>query len=265
MTSFISCNATGTRSPLIFVHTWPIEATFLARLAEHVGPEQPLHAVAYPPDELLPDLEHVADWVAYQRAHLGDLPADPPYRLVGWSFGGAVAIELARALEADGIPVHSLDLIDTWIPRGHPRTVMESFLTSLNKVLSLPRHERSAEMRAVARRVPGQAQRLAAQRAQRLARRWGFGPPEPEHKVDPHLRAIWVPFVKYEQSPYLGPARVTIHACTTSVARNDDDPSLGWSRWLRRGFETNLVDGDHRSMWTEEHIAGIARALSSPG
>lgn len=265
MPPFVNANPNGARPPIAFVHTWPIEATFLERLAPHLA-DQPLHAVAYPPEELLRRLNHVVDWVAYQRAHLDDLPVAPPYRLVGWSFGGVVALELARALEADGVAVASVHLVDTWIPRGHPRTVTESFLHSLEHVLSLNRADRPAEIRTIARRVPGQARRLVQKRAASLKRRFGAGEPAPQHQVDPRLRAIWVPFFKYEQTPYHGDAEVTIAACRSSIARNDDDPSLGWSRWLRRGFGTVTVDGDHRSMWTEPHIQVLAEALrQAPG
>lgn len=256
----VRANEDGTQHPLVFVHTWPIEAEYLARLAPYVGDDQPLFAVACPPPETCARLNLVADWVDYELEHLSELPVEPPYRLAGWSFGGVVALELARRLAQEGIGVASLDLVDTWIPRGHPRTVTESAVHNLQRILSLKPPARRDEIVAVARRVPGQAKRLVTQKYQRAARRFGRGAPQPRHEVDPQARAIWVPFVKYEPAPYF--ESVTISASAASIKRNDGDPSLGWSRWLVNGFDTARVNGDHRSMWKEPNIDSIARVLT---
>ena len=68
-----------------------------------------------------------------------------------------------------------------------------------------------------------------------------------------------MPFVKYEPSPFHEP--VTVHASVDSVARNNGDPSLGWSRWLQGGFSVRHVDGKHRTMWEPPHVAGLAAGL----
>ena len=68
-----------------------------------------------------------------------------------------------------------------------------------------------------------------------------------------------MPFVKYEPSPYYEP--VTVHPSADSVARNNGDPSLGWSRWLQGGFSVRHVDGKHRTMWEPPHVAGLAAGL----
>jgi len=84
--------------------------------------------------------------------------------------------------------------------------------------------------------------------------------PSQQKNVDPQLRAIWVPFVKYEPSQYHEP--VTVHASAESVARNNGDPSLGWSRWLVGGFSVREVSGKHRTMWEPPHVAGLAAGLA---
>jgi thioesterase domain-containing protein len=247
---------------LVFVHTWPLETRFFDTLARHVGGDQPLFALSCPPPDVCAGFNLVADWVEYERERLSELPVEA-FRLAGWSFGGVVALELARRLAHDDIRVASVDLVDTWIPRGHPRTVAESAAHHLQRILALSPPARRAEIAAVARRVPGQVREIATQKAQKLARRFGRGTPPPQHEVDPQARAIWVPFVKYEPAPYFG--RVTVSACEASIRRNDGDPSLGWSRWLVEGFATARIDGDHRSMWKEPNIKSIAEALTGTG
>jgi arthrofactin-type cyclic lipopeptide synthetase C len=262
MPEVLHANARGTRDPLVFVHTWPIEARYFDALAGHVGGDQPLFALPCPPPDVCARFNLVADWVEYELEQLSELPVEA-FRLAGWSFGGVVALELARRIAPDGVRVTSVDLVDTWIPRGHPRSVAESAAHHLQRILALAPSARRAEIAAVARRVPRQVQQIVKQKSQEAARRFGRGAPPPRHKVDPQSRAIWVPFVKYQPAPYFG--RVTVSACEASIRRNDGDPSLGWSRWLVEGFATARIEGDHRSMWTEPHIKSIAQVLCERG
>jgi thioesterase domain-containing protein len=249
----------GRRPPLVFVRTWGVEGDYLGRLAEHLDPEQPVIGLAPPSSERAAKLDRVGDWVEFEREQLDSLSLSGPYRLAGWSFGGVVALELARTLEADGVGPASLDLVDTWLPRQHPRNATERALLHLLKIQALEASQRRAYVRSVARRLPKQARKLARAQTRRVGRtlRRGEAPAKPS--VEPELRAIWVPFMKYEPSQYHEP--VAIHSSADSVARNNDDPSLGWSRWLVGGFSVRHVAGKHRTMWDPPHVAGLAAGL----
>ena len=54
-----------------------------------------------------------------------ELPVEPPYRLVGWSFGGVVAVEAERRLIAGGTPVFFVGMIDTIRPNLRPLSTIE--------------------------------------------------------------------------------------------------------------------------------------------
>lgn len=55
----------------------------------------------------------IADEVAACLAELDTSAISPPYRFVGYSFGGLVALELSRALAARGVGVDFLALVDS--------------------------------------------------------------------------------------------------------------------------------------------------------
>lgn len=93
------------RQAIVFVHTWGLlEPAYLAELARATDGDFPLYALAPPTDpEVLVGLNTVEDWVAWELDRLAETPIEPPYRLMGWSFGGVVALELARRLVSDGV------------------------------------------------------------------------------------------------------------------------------------------------------------------
>ena len=253
-------NPDGRRPPLVFVRTWGVEGDFLSTLADHVDREQPIIGIEPPEPEVCARLDRVGDWVAYEREQLDSLSISGPYQLVGWSFGGVVALELARRLGEEGAPPTSVALIDTWLPRSHPRTVTESLLQHLIKLQALEPAQRRAHLEKLGRRLPYQARKFARGKLQRASEKVRGHEPAPKAAVDPRLRAIWVPFVKYEPSPYHEP--VSVHACADSIARNNGDPSLGWSRWLVGGFSVHRVGGRHRTMWEPPHVARLAAGLA---
>jgi amino acid adenylation domain-containing protein len=50
----------------------------------------------------------------YAQALRPWLPGRPGVHLIGWSMGGVVAHELARLLQADGVPVAKLTMVESW-------------------------------------------------------------------------------------------------------------------------------------------------------
>jgi amino acid adenylation domain-containing protein len=58
------------------------------------------------------------DMVAYYVEQIRKVRPVGPYNLLGWSLGGALAIEVAHALEAAGESVGFLGLVDTYLPQG---------------------------------------------------------------------------------------------------------------------------------------------------
>jgi len=57
-----------------------------------------------------------ADMVAWYAGQIREAQAQGPYHLLGWSLGGALAMDVAHALESAGQDVAFLGLVDTSLP-----------------------------------------------------------------------------------------------------------------------------------------------------
>ena len=105
----------GQRTPFFFVH--PVGGTILQyrALARRLGVERPFYALQSPALEgnpLSPDISIEALAQSYLGAVRTSVPKGP-YLLGGWSFGGLVAVEMARSLRRSGEEVALLALLDS--------------------------------------------------------------------------------------------------------------------------------------------------------
>ncbi|MGW0509906.1 amino acid adenylation domain-containing protein [Streptomyces olivaceoviridis] len=114
----------GTLPPLFCVHGGLGFGIPFAALAEHLHPERPVHALqarGLGDDGPLPGSigEVAADYLARIRA----VQPHGPYHLLGWSYGGIVAHEIAALLHASGEEVAHLANLDAYPDDGrgvHP-------------------------------------------------------------------------------------------------------------------------------------------------
>ena len=90
---------------------------YLQPLAAALGQQQPVYALQTPglqPNEVTPETIEVL--AAYHLAAIRQQQPNGPYRILGHSFGGRVAFELAHQLETAGETVALLGILDTGAP-----------------------------------------------------------------------------------------------------------------------------------------------------
>jgi thioesterase domain-containing protein/acyl carrier protein len=171
-----------------------------------------------------------------------------PYRLAGYSFGGRVAVELARQLLAVGLVVAFVGLFDTYGP-GYPRAK-----SITGRV--------SDHFRAWAR-LDATGRRRYAREAMARARGRGRSGPVPECLRDETLYHLELGR-RYEPRPY--PGRLTLFRAEVRpfVAGSDfSDPHLGWGRVAAGGVQVVPVPGDHFSLFAEPHARALGIALAA--
>ncbi|MFP3706802.1 amino acid adenylation domain-containing protein [Paraburkholderia sp. SIMBA_009] len=76
------------------------------------GVQAPFHTESWWPGDL-------AQLAADYAARIRSVQPHGPYRLIGWSVGGLLAAEVARALVADGAQVAFVGLIDAYVPHAY--------------------------------------------------------------------------------------------------------------------------------------------------
>ncbi|MDX2229165.1 MAG: AMP-binding protein [Leptolyngbyaceae cyanobacterium bins.349] len=114
--SLVPIQPHGSRPPLFGIHI-----SYFRDLAKHLGTDQPIFVLRYglatktlESNTTLP--ARVEDLAAHYVKELRKFQPDGPYYLMGVSFGGTVALEMAQQLLAQGQSVALLSLFDTRLP-----------------------------------------------------------------------------------------------------------------------------------------------------
>jgi len=112
----------GRRRPLFALPGIGGTAAFTFRpLAAELGSDQPVYGLQLRGlDGLAPPDRTVEEMARYQVANVRRVQASGPYSLIGYSFGGRLALEMAIQLRDLGESVELLAMIDTWGP-GFPK------------------------------------------------------------------------------------------------------------------------------------------------
>ena len=172
-----------------------------------------------------------------------------PYRMVGYSFGGIIAYEVAQRLREAGQEVSLLALVDPQLPEW-----IRPWMFRLAQIGRL-RDARARDLVSfVARRL-----HITPPAAQSLYRRHDrFGPLE--ERMDAHKRAsaaAYMPNIR----PFSGDVTLFV-----AGARLRDDPlksaSCGWDAYVQ-SLSIHPVDADHFAMMSEPaHVAQIAEVIA---
>jgi len=119
--SLVAIKPTGDRPPLFVIPGGYGDTLYLRHLARDLDPSQPLYGLqAGGLDDRSESLPSTEDIAAFYVNEVRSVQSSGPYLLAGHSFGGYVALEMARQLLASGEHVGLLALLDTY-PPGHRR------------------------------------------------------------------------------------------------------------------------------------------------
>lgn len=222
----------GSRTPFFCVHAIGGAVFSYVELAQSLGPDQPFYALQArgldDRSEPFADLEEMA--AEYVRAIRGVQP-EGPYRLGGWSFGGAVAFEMARQLRAAGARVDLLALLDSWSPS-----------------LSAATAPTEVEVRDVVARDLGTALRsIGSKQLESLLGVYAA-----------HLEALY----RYRPEPWLDES-VFVTLFQAEEATLPATPANGWNALILGDIEVCRVPGDHYSMLARPQVKVLAERLAT--
>jgi thioesterase domain-containing protein len=268
---FVGWNLAGTRPPLVLIRTWSDELPRHQRLARALGPEQPLYSMGHPVGDDPADYPNDASqWTELCLARFHPLGLAGPVRIGGWSFGGVIALEVARRLAADGHEIALVTLLDTRIPRKKPTRETRRW-AKLGKaiqdysLLHTPEQRRAWRRELVRYRAGRTAEKLRA-----LPRKLR-GRDEVAASGEMHIRgrrrpvprlqrAIRVCYLKYDPAPCDLP--IVQLWTDSSRTKTGGDVSLGWSNLLQGDVQMLRTPGGHYQMFDEPHVATLASHLA---
>jgi thioesterase domain-containing protein len=144
--SVVRVNEQGTKCPLFYMHPhWSGGAFYCFRIAEVLGPDQPLYVLdpyRFKDLDALPTFEEVAG--SYREA-LQDVQLEGPYRLCGICGGALIAYEVAQQLQAQGQMVESLIMIDPQAGPGKLMLLLQRTMRRWSALIGRPLRWRSGK------------------------------------------------------------------------------------------------------------------------
>ncbi len=259
----------GELLPLFLVHPAGGNVLCYMKLARRLGYERPVYGLeALGLDDDAPLLKNIVEMARRYIAAMREVQPQGPYYLGGWSFGGVVAFEMARQLQARGERVDFLGLIDVsapgYIPDEFHITLMQSLVAWIEQAHRKPL---PLDWDALAA-VPSEAQ-LEQVLAQVHAA--GIGIPERELTVMKRQVLMHVTNVEaaesYVPGQYTGP--LTMYRARDAGPRgldtghpDYDDPTWGWQRYTAQPVQVYPIPGHHEVLLDEPYVQELARAVA---
>ena len=237
----------GSGYPLFMLHGIGSSVIDLVPLARRMQLGQPIYGLEAKGNDGGHDpLTSVEDMAQFFLQAIPELLPQGPYFLIGYSFGGLVAFEMARRLAAEGRQIGLLAMLDSYPDRHYLSIGQRSLLLLQAARNRLSQGKSSAQQPKVGStdHPIGTGDRAETRNSLVLAM----------HRVkDAQYRALR----NYRPGSYDGPVSFVRAAIPT---RFPSDPIPVWSRFMR-SIQVETVPGEHLDMLTTqvEPLANILR------
>jgi amino acid adenylation domain-containing protein len=267
--SLVALQPRGSRPIMFFVHgagggnLWTY-----TNLLPYLGDDQPVYALESRGMRGLPEFESLPEMAGHYLREIRTVQPRGPYYLSGYCFGGDVAFEMARQLEAGGEKVALLALLDSpasnsdyqRVPWWRPDFYARFAANTANWVGDFAAQSLRDQVRYVRRKGRIVAQRIA-DRARGRAEVFNL-----EEVIDVSLFSdvelnLWRVHLKafhsYQPGPYEG--RVVLFRTRGHPFFCSFDPLLGWGPYARGGVEVVDIPGAHEGIFMEPHVRELSR------
>jgi oxalate---CoA ligase len=258
--SLVAIQPAGSRPPFFCLHALGGTVLFYQRLAQHLGEDQPFYALqSLALHRESPTSLKLEELAACYIQEVAAVQPTGPYLLGGYSFGGVVAYEMARQLDARGEKIALLALVDTWGP-----ACVDQFAVS-NRI--------GLHLRAMARMAPAELARYSLQRVagvgkkalklpRQVKHRWQHATRAPlPRSADSVLMIHRGALKQYRPAPY--PGRIILFRASERGIFEQSDPQMGWGQLANGGLEIQEIPGNHVTIFHKENTRVLAQKLRS--
>ena len=239
--SLVPIQPEGTKPPFFCIHGAGGTVIIYRDLAQHLGPDQPVYGLqAQGLDGSQQRLNSVEEMAEHYLRDMRTIQPEGPYFLGGLSFGGTVALEIARMLRAEGEEVGLLALFDTFAGR------QESNRELLTKLWRLPFSEKVSYL-------THKSKQYAKTFTRKLQH--GFLPPA----LIKVREGIQQAGFRHTTAPYEG--SVVLFRASKKSLRGAHDPYAGWKELALGGLEIHEIPGDHVGIVLEPQVRILTKHL----
>ncbi|SAK68328.1 acetoacetyl-CoA synthetase [Caballeronia hypogeia] len=254
----------GSGRPLFMIHSITgsvMECLTLAGMLQNERPVYGLQALGLDGDEA--PQHSVEEMARGYVLRMREAQPKGPYALVGYSFGGLIAFEIAQQLVAAGEKIEMLCLLDTYVhehclPFAHWSRYAAGVLAQrVREFRALDAGERVDYLR-------GKAQALNDRLRMRMGKQAHQPAPDAQGLPPVLLRvreSMRVAMTTYNPRRYDGGPIVYVRATVLDPHR--PDPLPVWQRVAAHGLRIMKVDGKHTDLVVEPHLARVAQTLTS--
>jgi thioesterase domain-containing protein len=196
-----------------------------------------------------------------------------PYQLGGYCYGGVIAFEMARQLEANGEKTNLLAIFEGYAPlRGDKRvSIWRSPRLMLNFIHNMPYWffdywslGRDQMWHRLRRKIQVYWKKIQIILGGSVT--WGvtdvldhnFHRDVPARKIQlmqAHIRAM----SNYNPGIYTGP--ITLFRIRSQSLSRVPDPTLGWTKLAVGGVVVKRIAGSHHNILEQPHVQNLATAL----
>jgi amino acid adenylation domain-containing protein len=258
--SIVPIESRGSKPPLFCIH--PVGGNILEYypLAHHLGSEQPIYGLqSRGLDGIQAPLTQIEDMATDYIKEIQTIQSDGPYLLVGYSFGGLVAFEIACQLANQGKKVNLLALLDTESPSlpGIRPSLFQSLTIHFDNLSQLNRQEKIDYIRDrilfrfIYRNKENREKEF-------LLDRWAEPlPPE-------YLQVLESNFQAGQNYPgKFYPGKITLFRSSIQPVVQALHPDLGWGDLVGDGVEVYDLAGHHSNLLKEPNIQVLSQKLKS--
>lgn len=244
--SLVAIKPEGNKTPLYIVHGYGMNVLSFAGVARNMDESQPVYGLqargADGTEEPQNKMEEIAG--AYVHEILEQNPSGP-YALAGYSFGGIIAFEMAKQLQAAGKQVIMLAMLDAykhntdyWDPpliklAKKARRQLPKFGFILNSVTKDPKTTIQYQSTLLKERLRQILPFLKNQETATVPA---------DNSVNENFE---IAYRHYRMTPYNG--IIDIFRVKTRIYFLEDPIYLGWKKYAGRAIDIHEVTGDHKT------------------
>jgi acyl transferase domain-containing protein/thioesterase domain-containing protein len=256
-TPVVAIQAKGTKPPLFVISGLGGNVIKFHSLAFYLGEDQPIYGLLPRGlDGKEPFHTRVEDMAAYYVSAIRAMQSQGPYRLVGYSFGGIVAFEVAQQIIIQGDRVSLLGFFDTieWhylenVNRFlNPSQRLKIYKARLGEALSSEELFNNLREFIKGKIAHAQSQLLRA-----------IGRPSAPHTGATLEEVNTVAGANYHPKPYPGP--LTIFRSTTRRTEEGNDETLGWGGLVKSPVEIHHIASNHFNILQEPSVRILSEKL----
>jgi len=241
------------KRPVFMVHGAKGNILWFKPLADRLRDGPPFYGVeAQGIDGSEPFLQTIEEMAQLYVKHIMTVDPIGPYRLIGYSAGGVIALEMADIIRKSGRSVEMLVMLDSLAPAE-----IAIPLSLLDKIRMIPRMNPTYLMRYPFRRLKEIVRDWNLARAQRAS---GEGKSRIEELSDLSEVAYYQAQARYRPQGYEADI-ILYRARWSSVVFERAGPLNGWEKIVNGSIEVVPLDAYHSSLFEEPSIDVVASEM----